>query len=351
MDLESKLTRSTLKFYNNLGVSRNVIQDVIKWLIDIASKIVPSYILQQVETTMPNCDSNFLDVLRSSFKKSTAIFDKFSTEHRRFKLYRNKSLMIESESIEIGKKIVTRLKDDQTIQLKEKVFAEYISLGSSLKILFETPGIFCTVKDYMASLDNEKNIISNYSQCEQFQEIKEAFGPGKILIPLFGFNDEFVYGSPVGLHSASTKLDGVDMTTLLPPNLSSKLDLILLVMVDKASDLKKYSNNRALYRRLIIELNELNETGLDVLVDGKPYKLHFVLCLWEGDNKGLNAMLGYTENFYWGLARRICYADSDMIKALVREVESLLRTKESYIIDYKKKRSIFHRFDRLLRIQ
>ena len=86
----------------------------------------------------------------------------------------------------------------------------------------------------------------------------------------------------------------------------------------------------SVFKKLIDELNELAETGISITVNNIVHQVYFQLALPVGDNLGLNQMLGVTDDFTNGRACRICKATAEQMKSICKEIESLIRSVESY---------------------
>jgi len=69
----------------------------------------------------------------------------------------------------------------------------------------------------------------------------------------------------------------------LPPELSSSLDQIFLVTLFKTND-KKYFGNSVIFKDLISELNDLENTVIFLTVNNKVHNIFFSLGLIIGDN-------------------------------------------------------------------
>lgn len=169
-------------------------------------------------------------------------------------------------------------------------------------------------------MENEEESISERFYCTSFGYI---------------FQDDFVYGNPLGSHTSSTKLGAVySMIACLPRNLASKLNYILLTILYISEERKKYSTYEKLFGTLVAELNILRNKGISITVDNKIHTIYFQLVLILGDNLGLNSILSSIECFRGTTACRVCSAPAEEIKVLIREKLELIRRKESYFLDY-----------------
>lgn len=130
-------------------------------------------------------------------------------------------------------------------------------------------------------------------------------------MPLIIFADEFETGNALGSHSGQQKLMGVYISLpFLPPHLVSDLKNIFLVTLFNY----RYRNlfgNKAVFKKIIDELNILSKNGIQIVIDNKPIIIYFDLILVAGDNLGLNGICGFVENFSAHRFCRFCTATSD----------------------------------------
>lgn len=69
-----------------------------------------------------------------------------------------------------------------------------------------------------------------------------------------------------------------------------------------------------MFHKLIAELNEINQNGIDIVIGDKVFKVYFQLVLIAGDNLGLNEILGFVCSFNTGCPCRVCRANSKFNK-------------------------------------
>ena len=88
-------------------------------------------------------------------------------------------------------------------------------------------------------------------------------------------------------------------------------------------------NYKALsYARYFIRKIEKQEDGLQIVINNKCYNIFLIQSLVIGDNLGVTSMFGFVESFTSSFYCRICYVHSNDAKTLIKENESLFRTKE-----------------------
>ena len=335
IDLEYEMLLMSLELYNCSVVPRNIVQKVISTTIHFSSKIFMSWVLNKLSHSCSSDISNVLDNLKIILSEADETFKKFKTEAARFQTYINRGLMINPVEQILHQKDVDVVVNDALKKSKKSITLHRIPLHWSLKLLFEIPGCFDLVKNYMEELKREKNIISNFTQGKLWKEKYATchLGEDELLIPIFVYEDAFETGNGLGSHAGFQNLGGVYITIpTFPPHISSQLRYILLGLIFKDKDREIYGN-RAIFRQLIAELNSLRNEGLVINVKNKKYKLFFQLGLLTGDNKGLNEIMGFDTNFTSGKCCRNCSANIDEIRSLCVEKPELIRSYTSYTKD------------------
>ena len=298
-ELEFEVLRLTLELYNNPVVPRNVVQFFIDTLTKFINDVYLNSLQKQVEKILQNESEKALRKINLIFTQYKEVFEKYSTEYSRFKIYEQKGLVIPEEPYHID--YDTSKKATQNLVY---VQGYYIPLKWSLKLLLEIPGTFAAIMNYMEELKKETEIISDFVQGDLWKK-KSAEFQGKIVFALFVYTDDFECGNALGSHAEKNKLNGTYISIAnFPPSLKSKLSHILLNSLHYADDRKDH-NYRVFYR-LINDINELKKDGLTIKVDNEFHKVYFDLGLVLGDNLGLNSMLGFTESFATGYPCRIC---------------------------------------------
>ena len=176
--------------------------------------------------------------------------------------------------------------------------------------------------------------VNNVNE-EKFNNLNECLIDDNNIVPE---NNEFktsfnccyaLYKNPLGSHAGINEVGAVYITIpCLPPSFASKLESIILCSLFYSKDRKAYGNE--IFRPLINSLNSLQENGLQITIDNKCHNIFFILTLVIGDNLGLNSMFGFVESFSSHYYCRVCTVHSGDAKTLVKEDESLLRTREKY---------------------
>lgn len=103
-NLENELILLTLTLYNNPVVPRNIVQYFLSSTHNLIFKAQLPIVLAKIKL-IHNIDEAVLEEIKDIFASTQDIFYKFKTEHRRFKLYKEKGLMIEPSKCIFGKKL------------------------------------------------------------------------------------------------------------------------------------------------------------------------------------------------------------------------------------------------------
>lgn len=193
-------------------------------------------------------------------------------------------------------------------------------LESSLKVLFEIPGMYEKIKNYMTILYAEKEIVSNCIQIKLWQnKYFDDFNSEKVY-PLDVYYDDLTTArNALGSHANKSKIGGVYvLLPFLPLRIIGKLSYIFLSTVFYFKD-RTLAGNIFTFKDLLEDLD-------DVSLNGQEKTIKFRLLTVLGDNVALIRCSGFTESFKATNFCRISHADSYM----TAEVKGLLRNKENY---------------------
>lgn len=183
-----------------------------------------------------------------------------------------------------------------------------------------TPGQICCFK--LHSVWQLEKKIKNYA--------------GKLVIPLFLFNDDFEAGNSLGAHSGANKFGAIYFSIpSFPPEYTAALKNIFFSTLYYANDYKEFGN-KIIFSHVIKELNDLSNRGLRIFVDNVERIVYFQLGLVIGDNLGMNSLMGFAVGFHSGSPCRICKLPMEMIQRLTEEDPEMLRTIDNYNADVKK---------------
>lgn len=125
-----------------------------------------------------------------------------------------------------------------------------------------------------------------------------------VLFPIFLYFDAFQINDALGSHTKS--IEGIYYTIpVVPQHHLAHLNNIFLAGFINSEDVKNFGNQLTL-QRLITNLKDLSENGIEINYNKENIKIFFVLGQILGDNLGLNEILGYTKSFNSNSYCRIC---------------------------------------------
>ncbi|KAJ8673771.1 hypothetical protein QAD02_005033 [Eretmocerus hayati] len=324
----------TLFLYRDAGVSRKFIDILIRSFNNLISYLFIPYIKEQIKKELKNdVDANTMGKILFILDQNKSPFSSLLTEKQRFRMYEEKNVYQVPEDYKIGEKKI-QISDTETIN--KPVTGVHLSLSRTSEIFLKIPGILNGMLQYMSELMSEEGTISNIIQGKLWKTKYLPFFKDRIVIPLIVFFDDFETRNPLGSHSGEQKFRGVYISLpCLPPHSSSKLTNILISSIFHAKDRDAYGNH-ACFAPLLEDLKYLSETGITVLMDGKPTQIYFECVLFVGDNLGVNSCCGSIPGFLSDYCCRICRATAEQCRKLVRESSTLLRNATNYASDLAK---------------
>lgn len=132
----------------------------------------------------------------------------------------------------------------------------------------------------------------------------------------------------IGSHSSS--ILGVYYSFPSAPNfLRHNLNTIFIAALFNTSDVKNIGNDRTFFR-LVEEINELENIGINIKLSDKIINIKFVLGLVIGDNLGINSVLGFSKSFSSNFFCRFCINNKTKTQTLAIEDTNSLRNKKNY---------------------
>ena len=200
--LEHEFTLFTLRLYKNPVIPRNVVQNVVEVVTNFVY-LTFSYLQKSIEVESKDSD---YQLIFNVFNSSKTVFDKFNSERKRFELYKEKGLMIEPVTFLFGKTCSEKKNKNGKQVIKKQKLSYYIPLKWSLKVLLEIPGTYRLLKNYIKTVQNEKQIIFSFVQSELYKKKCLCLDKEDDIFPLFIFIDDFEAGNGMGSHAGKNKL-------------------------------------------------------------------------------------------------------------------------------------------------
>ncbi|XP_043469502.1 uncharacterized protein LOC122503625 [Leptopilina heterotoma] len=330
--LDREMLKFTLKLYNNPLLSRKAVGEIIETFDDFISELFIPFLQSEIKSNLAHLqhEQSFKQV-QFILENNKHTFNEFSTEHRRFKLYKDQSFYIEPEEIEIGEEAIHVIKDPENIEVKmKKVYAAHVPLKKTLENFFKIPGMFEETNEHYKKLMAEKDVISNFVQGDLWRKKYCLQNEEKIVFPIGLYFDEFQTGNVLGSHALEQKFGGVYISILcLPPHLIAKLENIFVLTIFYSKHLQEFGNKN-IFSRIIQDLNLVSDEGIKINVNGKHLQVYFECAQIFGDNLGLNYICGFQKSFIALHYCRICKASSKQCQEMLVENKKLIRTIESY---------------------
>ena len=153
-DLDREMVKFTLSLYNNPHLSRKGVDDVLKIFMNFVSELFVPFIQNQMETELkPLGHEPSYFKAKFIMEKNKNLFQKFSTEHSRLKIYEQESLYIPPQLFEIGEEPIFVIVDCESIKVEmQSRYAAYVPLEDTLKTALAVPGLFNEMRNYVNDL-------------------------------------------------------------------------------------------------------------------------------------------------------------------------------------------------------
>ncbi|XP_036146073.1 uncharacterized protein LOC118646711 [Monomorium pharaonis] len=326
------------KLYATPGLPRNIIQIIVDEMHDLLNNI-SSFVIPSIMNDLKNVsvDENVLIRIKKGLNILTKPFMSMETEYQRFKNLFSTKHFIQATDYVVGSRFDEKLINGCIRKEMCDVKAKFISIKAVLQQLLSLSGVLDIILNYMESLENEKELLSNFIQGEIWQRKKQLYYKDKIVIPLFLFFDDFEVNNPLGSHATIQKLGAVFyFIPCMPPQVSSQLNNIFLALLFHSADRNQFQNS-SIFGILVDEINDLQRKGLYIPTKTGFIQVFFALGLILGDNLGLNSALDFAEGFNATYYCRLCKMSQNEAHSCVIEKENLLRTEINYNDDIKTK--------------
>lgn len=320
--IESILCGFITKLYGNSSLNRSIIRVMMNCSYELISSIL-TYIRNKIAAP------EILDTISNDINE---VFQKFATEYQILKYLKEKKLYIQPCNFAIGT-------TDSIAQISTPNYPEIciktisgrkISIKEILEFFLKLPNVFKEMEAFIVSEENsDGGVYTSVFQGTLWKSVKKRF-PGKSVLPILLFFDDFEPLNPLGSRAGIYKLGAVYMSLAsIPPKYCSLLENIFLVQLFFASDRSTYGNEIT-FRNLINELKYLETEGISIEINGQKERVYFVLFLLLGDNLGLNSLLGFVESFSAEHYCRLCLAPKKLAQTEINTSNFVLRTEKNY---------------------
>lgn len=264
------------------------------------------------------------------------------TEHKLIQTLKNRDLLCEFEVFDIHVGVSGVQKNGRTVIGGNKNTGVLLPIAFQFRKRFEQNDLLLKALTEMGSLSKASG-VRNFLQGSLWKEKSKFYQESdKIAIPFFLYIDDSEVNNPLGSHVCPItfvyySFPGID---------SSPTDLACLF---EAKVYQMFGNRKCL-SRLLAEIKSIEMNGIDINTSDGVKKVHFMLGLVLGDNKGLSTALGFlslSAKYYC----RFCKLPKEICQHLQEEDASQLRNRQNYEIDMSmkdpkktgiKEESVFH---------
>ena len=318
------------KLYAKPGQPRSLVQEYINDTSEFLSSTlstIDKIVQYNLETNNVNSDviakvSNSISILKEPFADLTS-------EYFRLKYLKRQGYYIEPEVYPIFSDMMIK-KVDKRMKLElDSVNGVFIPLRKVLKAFLELPNVFTILIDALQT-SRPSGIISDFIHGFHWQNKKMLF-EDKLVIPLYVFYDDYEVDKDIGPHSA--KLNAIYIkVACLPPEFQGALENIFLALLFDAQDRNDLTNERV-FRKFIQEINYLQSTGIEIVINDQTYRVYFTIGLVVADNLAMHTLLGFVESFSSNYPCRFCRIHKRIIHFQCEEDPGLFRDKAQHELD------------------
>lgn len=254
-------------------------------------------------------------------EKVKSSLNSFNTEQRMTTILERKHVLELPQRKVYNEKVVQI--DDSLKTIKSE--AILLPIEHQIRSLLEKPQVLDSMLDYQSKIDSStESNFSSYLNSTHWKEAKEKF-PGKHVLPIFLYNDDFGPDDGLSPHGGSNKVSAYYCSfPSLPPQYRSLIQNIHVLMLAKSEEIKEVGANKLL-EILAKALIPFEKNGIDI--NGKT--IHILPVLLMGDNMGLNLNLGYMGHAATFFCR-FCFMMKNETQTCCKENERYLRTQTHY---------------------
>lgn len=305
-DNTDKFVKFAAKLHNYADVRRSR----TKCIINDANELF-KHIIQDMKQDLVHafdCLQNknkIISNIEKVFENTCSQFANVNTEWLCLKKFEQIGTYIPPQEYLLGERQDFMIKNGVQVAKFIPVHAQFIPIRRVLKKFFEIPGLLNETLCFMNSLQENRSIISNFTQGSLWRDMTKKF-ENKIVMPLSLYFDDYENNNPLGSHKGISKCGAVYLSIIcLPPRLVSKLNNIFLFILFNTLDRKVFKNS-IIFSRVLDELKFLENEGVQLNYEGRMKTIYFKLALVLGDNLGLHSILGFQESFNSGSFCRFC---------------------------------------------
>lgn len=335
-------TEMTSKIYGKrrlpLNAAQSLVDDFTKFLGGSHLSILKSKVKNAL--SQPHCSPEEIISIMAMFEKLENPFDDLRTEYKRLKFLSEEGYYIEPTKYRIGRSFGTVRRKKELKAAMVQFHGQFIPFRWVLKKFFELPDALSSTLTHMNNLMRMARsrpdflIIQNLIQCSHWIQKRSKYREDDIVIPLCASGDDVDVNNPLGAHSGKVGTMYISIPCL-PPEVCSQIDNLFLILIYETW--MRQGKLRETYQPVIDEFTFLETQGIEINTVEGPKKVYFVLAALQGDNLGLNGMLGMVESFSANRYCRFCKMQKADCRTSLRVPHKLLRTIDSYEMDFSSK--------------
>ncbi|KAG5675752.1 hypothetical protein PVAND_005630 [Polypedilum vanderplanki] len=214
--------------------------------------------------------------------------------------------------------------------IKETV--SIMPIKQQIQNFLELPNVLNSIVNYMHKLKSE-TIISNYTQGDQWKQIRSEYNEDDIVIPCFLYHDDFEPDNPLSSNAGNNKIAAFYYSfPVIPQHLLSSPTYIFDALFFSSHLKNEYL--KACTEPLIAVFKDLETNGITLNIDNTEKKIYIVVTMLLGDNLAVNEMLGFSKGFNATHYCRFCTSSKHETKYMVKENEDKIRSTDSYNNDF-----------------
>lgn len=287
-------------------------------------------VLQMFNIELTDC--RVQDLLQN-FEKLGDIFNGLKTEYQQMKYFEQSGLYIAPESIVVGHRLDTSVKNDVTTIAPTNVTAQHVPLYKIFQAFFQLPGVIAITKQYLRDTDQHSEAVHDFIHGTLWNSYSVEQTDTELFVPYMLYFDDFETANPLGSRKGVHKLGAVyACLKCFPSRYNSQLKNLFLTLLFYSQDRVTFGDE-VVFRTLVEEVKLLMHTGINLTVGNIEYHIKFVMVQILGDNLGLNSILGFTESFSANHYCRNCRIHKHNTSKLFVEDPTLLRNIENYAVD------------------
>lgn len=325
-----------LNFILDLHKRRNITR---KDVLDVQTSVKNLYSCLEnlIRSAIPleTCDPQTQYITDIYLQKMSTMFNFIDTEHKFFKYLSELDLFSHPKTFIVKNNTISETESSMQIKSTHLVL---MNLKFQIRKFLETEDVLSEMIKNMHNLMQMRDKHCNFVNGTLYQNTLQQ-NPGKLIIPLFLYTDEFEINDPLSSHNKRHSICGLYyFFPTLPEHHLGKLCNIFIAGAIKKVDIAEHGID-AFMTHVVEEFKEIEENGLNIRTKTQDYKVHVSLMLIQGDNLGIHQTLKFAGSFSAKFYCRYCRRAKEFLQYDLTECEEYIRTNENYEIDVSLKQS------------